>query len=66
MEEIANKGHNFEFKVINGKATSIKMDGVELTGIGEITLSSYKVGEKIKDTITITFTDIESFKIAKS
>ena len=64
MDDI--KKHNFEFKVINGKTTSIKMDGVELTGIGEITLSSYKVGEKIKDTITITFTDIESFKITKS
>ena len=28
--------------------------------------AKYKVGEKIKDTITITFTDIESFKITKS
>ena len=30
MEEKTNKGHNYEFKVINGKTTSIKMDGVEL------------------------------------
>ncbi|WP_314339137.1 hypothetical protein [Leptotrichia wadei] len=66
MEEKANKGHNFEFKVINGKTTSIKMDGVELKGIGEITLSSYKLGDMKKDTITITFTDIESFKITNS
>jgi len=66
MEEKANKGYNFEFKVINGKTTSIKMDGVELKGIGEITFTSYKVGDMKKDTITITFTDIESFRITNS
>ena len=66
MEEKTNKGHNFEFKVINGKTLSIKMDGVELTGIGEITLSSYKLGDKKKDAITITFIDIESFRITSS
>lgn len=66
MEEKTNKGHNFEFKVINGKTASIKMDGVELKGIGEITLNNYKVGDIKKETITITFTDIESFKITNS
>ena len=66
MGEKSNKGHNFEFKVINGKTLSIKMDGVELTGIGEITLSSYKLGEIKKDAITITFIDIESFRITSS
>lgn len=64
MEE--PKKHNFEFKIINGKTTSIKVDGIELKGVGEVTLSSYRVGEKIKDSITITFTDIESFKITSS
>jgi hypothetical protein len=60
------KKHNFEFKVINGKMASIKMDGIELKEVGEVTLSSYRVGEKTKDSITITFTDIESFKITNS
>ena len=64
MEE--PKKHNFEFKVINGKMASIKMDGIELKEVGEVTLSSYRVGEKTKDSITITFTDIESFKITNS
>ena len=64
MEE--PKKHNFEFKVINGKIASIKMDGIELKEVGEVTLSSYRVGEKTKDSITITFTDIESFKITNS
>ena len=64
MEE--PKKHNFEFKIINGKTMSIKMDGIELKGVGEVTLSSYRVGEKTKDSITITFTDIESFKITSS
>lgn len=60
------KKHNFEFKVINGKMASIKIDGIELKGIGEVTLNSYRIGEKVKDSITITFTDIESFKITSS
>ena len=46
------KKHNFEFKVIKGR--------------GEVTLNSYRIGEKVKDSITITFTDIESFKITSS
>ena len=66
MEEKTNKGYSLEFEVINGKTISIKMEGVELTGIGKITLDSYKVGDIKKDTITITFTDIESFKITNS
>lgn len=60
------KKHNFEFKVINGKMASIKIDGIELKGIGEVTLNSYRIGEKVKDSITITFTDIESFRITNS
>lgn len=60
------KKYNFEFKVINGKMASIKMDGIELKGIGEVTLSSYRLGDRTKDSITITFTDIESFKITSS
>ena len=64
MEE--PKKHNFEFKVINGKMASIKIDGIELKGIGEVTLNSYRIGEKVKDSITITFTDIGSFKITSS
>jgi hypothetical protein len=60
------KKHNFEFEVINGKMASIKIDGIELKGIGEITLNSYRIGEKVKDSITITFTNIESFKITNS
>ena len=66
MEEKTNKRYSLEFEVINGKTISIKMDGVELKGIGEITLNSYKVGDIKKETITITFTDIESFKITNS
>jgi len=66
MEEKTNKGYSLEFEVINGKTISIKMEGVELTGIGKITLDSYKVGDRKKETITITFTDIESFKITNS
>lgn len=66
MEERTNKGYSLEFEVINGKTISIKMEGVELTGIGKITLDSYKVGDIKKETITITFTDIESFKITNS
>ena len=66
MEEKTNKGYSLEFEVINGKTISIKMEGVELTGIGKITLDSYKVGDIKKDTITITFTDIESFRITNS
>lgn len=66
MGEKSNKGHNFEFKVINGKIASIKMDSAELIGIHKITLDSYKVGDIKKDTITITFTDIESFRITNS
>ena len=60
------KKHNFEFEVINGKMASIKIDGIELKGIGEITLNSYRIGEKVKDSITITFTNIESFNITNS
>lgn len=66
MEENTNKRYSLEFEVINGKTISIKMEGVELTGIGKITLDSYKVGDIKKETITITFTDIESFKITNS
>lgn len=66
MEEKSNKRYSLEFEVINGKTISIKMEGVELTGIGKITLDSYKVGDIKKETITITFTDIESFKITNS
>ena len=66
MEERTNKGYSLEFEVINGKTISIKMEGVELTGIGKITLDSYKIGDIKKDTITITFTDIESFRITNS
>ena len=66
MEEKTNKRYSLELEVINGKTISIKMEGVELTGIGKITLDSYKVGDIKKETITITFTDIESFKITNS
>lgn len=66
MEEKTSKRYSLEFEVINGKTISIKMEGVELTGIGKITLDSYKVGDIKKDTITITFTDIESFRITNS
>lgn len=66
MEEKTNKGYSLEFEVINGKTISIKMEGVKLTGIGKITLNSYKIGDIKKDTITITFTDIESFRITNS
>ena len=66
MEEKTNKRYSLEFEVINGKTISIKMEGVELTGIGKITLDSYKVGDIKKETITITFTDIESFRITNS
>lgn len=66
MDEKTNKRYSLEFEVINGKTISIKMEGVELTGIGKITLDSYKVGDIKKDTITITFTDIESFRITNS
>ena len=66
MEEKTNKRYSLEFEVINGKTISIKMEGVELTGIGKITLDSYKIGDIKKDTITITFTDIESFRITNS
>ena len=66
MEEKTNKRYSLEFEVINGKTISIKMEGVELTGIGKITLDSYKIGDMKKETITITFTDIESFRITNS
>lgn len=66
MEEKTNKGYSLEFEVINGKIASIKMDSAELIGIRKITLDSYKVGDIKKETITITFTDIESFKITNS
>ena len=66
MEEKTNKGYSLEFEVINGKIAFIKMDSAELIGIREITLDSYKVGDIKKETITITFTDIESFKITNS
>lgn len=66
MEEKTNKGYSLEFEVINGKIASIKMDSAELIGIRKITLDSYKVGDRKKETITITFTDIESFKITNS
>lgn len=66
MEEKTNKGYSLEFEVINGKTISIKMEGVELTGIHKITLDNYKIGDRKKETITITFTDIESFKITNS
>ena len=66
MEEKTNKRYSLEFEVINGKTISIKMEGVKLTGIGKITLDSYKVGDIKKDTVTITFTDIESFRITNS
>lgn len=66
MEEKSSKRYTLEFEVINGKTISIKMEGVKLTGIGKITLDSYKVGDIKKETITITFTDIESFKITNS
>ena len=42
------------------------MDSAELIGIRKITLDSYKVGDIKKETITITFTDIESSKITNS
>lgn len=66
MEEKTNKGYSLEFEVINGKITSIKMDSAELIGIRKITLDSYKVGDTKKETITITFTDMESFRITNS
>ena len=66
MEEKTNKGYSLEFEVINGKIASIKMDSAELIGIRKITLDSYKVGDIKRETITITFTDIESFKITNS
>ena len=66
MEEKTNKRHNLEFEVINGKVASIKMDSSELIGIHKITLDSYKVGDIKKDTITITYIDIESFRITNS
>ena len=66
MEEKTNKGYSLEFEVINGKIASIKMDSAELIGIRKITLDSYKVGDIKKETITITFTDIESSKITNS
>lgn len=64
MEEKTNKGYSLEFEVINGKIASIKMDSAELIGIRKITLDSYKVGDIKKE--TITFTDIESFRITNS
>lgn len=42
------------------------MDSAELIGIRKITLDSYEVGDIKKETITITFTEIESFKITNS
>ena len=66
MEEKTNKGYSLEFEVINGKIASIKIDSAELIGIRKITLDSYKVGDIKKDTITITFTDIEFFRITNS
>ena len=66
MEEKTNKRYSLEFEVINGKIASIKMDSAELIGIHKITLDSYKIGDMKKETITITFTDIESFKITNS
>ena len=66
MEEKTNKGYSLEFEVINDKIASIKMDSAELIGIRKITLDSYKVGDIKKETITITFTDIESSKITNS
>ena len=66
MEEKTNKGCSLEFEVINGKIASIKMDSAELIGIHKITLDSYKVGDMKKDTITITYIDIESFRITNS
>ena len=64
MEEKTNKGYSLEFEVINDKIASIKMDSAELIGIRKITLGSYKVGDIKKE--TITFTDIESFRITNS
>ena len=61
-----NKGDSLEFEVINGKIASIKMDSAELIGIRKITLDSYKVGDIKKDTITITYIDIESFRMTSS
>ena len=66
MEEKTNKGYSLEFEVINGKIASIKIDSAELIGIRKITLDSYKVGDMKKETVTITFTDIESFRITNS
>ena len=66
MEEKTNKKYSLEFEVINGKIAFIKMDSAELIDIHKITLDSYKVGDRKKETITITFTDIESFKITNS
>ena len=64
MEEKTNKRYSLEFEVINDKIASIKMDSAELIGIRKITLDSYKVGDIKKE--TITFTDIESFRITNS
>lgn len=55
--------HSFEVQRKDGKPIKILMDEKELNGVIEVDISSVNSGERARDSITITFTDIESLKI---
>ena len=57
--------HSFEIQRKDGKPIKILMDKKELNGVIEVEISSTNSGERAKDSITITFIDIESLKITK-
>nr|WP_314532108.1 hypothetical protein [uncultured Fusobacterium sp.] len=57
------KRHSFEIQRKDGKPIKILMDEKELNGVVEVEISSTNSGERAKDSITITFIDIESLKI---
>lgn len=55
--------HSFEIQRKDGKPIKILMDKKELNGVIEVEISSTNSGERAKDSITITFIDIEPLKI---
>ena len=55
--------HSFEIQRKDGKPIKILMDEKELNGVTEVEISSINSGERAKDSITITFIDIEFLKI---
>ena len=58
-----NKKHSFKLICKNGRSISVLMDNKKLHNVLEVDIQTQKIGDRMKNSVSITFFDVGNIEI---